>query len=178
MSQTNMIRIKASYAKVGTLGIAVNAAAGEKAALAEATGVFGAGSKVNILFVLGFETTKWFLSEKPWQDNFSDLFIGLGTTTVKFAAAGVVATVIGGLIAGSAIAAGTIFATAGAVTLVAIVGTIGIGILLDMADEHWGITQSLKDGWNKHVEPKLEEAEKSLIDVFTDFADGVSRGGI
>ena len=53
---------------------------------------------------------------------------------------------------------------------------IVVNILSYLVDEHWDITRSLRG--DKHVELKLEEAEESLIDVFTDFADGVSRGGI
>ena len=166
-----MPRIKASNAKVGTLGIAVGAAAGEKAALAEASGVFGAGSKVNILFVLGFETTKWFLSEDHWN-NKSDLLVGLGTTTAKFAVAGVVAAVAGG------IAATVFLAGAGVVILTVVVGGVVIGALLDWADNSLGITDSLKKGWNEHVEPNIEEAEDSFVDMFMDFADTISRGGI
>lgn len=152
----NMTRIKASNAKVGTLGIAVDAAAGEKAALAEASGVFGAGSKVNILFVLGFETTKWFLSEDHWN-NKSDLLVGLGTTTAKFAVAGVAAaTIVGGVVA--AAASSGVLIGAGVVVGTVILGALGIGILLDIADEHWGITDSLKKGWNEHVEKPIEQA--------------------
>ncbi len=143
----NMTRIKASNAKVGTLGIAVDAAAGEKAALAEASGVFGAGSKVNILFVLGFETTKWFLSEDHWNNKF-DLLVGLGTTTAKFAVAGVVAAVAGTFL----------FSTAGAVILTAVIGGVIIGALLDWADNSLGITDSLKKGWNEHIEKPVEQA--------------------
>ena len=72
----------------------------------------------------------------------------------------------------------TLAVGAGGIILVAVLGTVGIGILLDLADEHWGITQSLKDGWNKHVEPTLEEWADDIGDAFTHFADGVSRGGI
>ncbi len=163
----DMTRIKASNKKVGTLGIAAGAATGEKVALAEASGVFGAGSKMNILFILGFETTKWFLSEDHWN-NKSDLFISLGTTTVKFAVAGVVAAVAGGII----------FSTAGAIILTAIIGGVIIGVVLDWADNNWGITDSFKKGWNENIEPKLEKAEEGLIDIFEDFTDTVSRGGI
>ena len=108
-------------------------------------------------------------SEDHWN-NKSDLLVALGTTTAKFAVAGVVAAMI----------AGSFFVGAGvgAVVLVTILGAVGIGILLDIADNHWHITDSLKKGWNEHVEPNIEEAEDSFVDIFMDFADTVSRGGI
>lgn len=38
--------------------------------------------------------------------------------------------------------------------------SVVIDVILDLADEHWGITQSLKDGWN-HVEKKIEKSIKT-----------------
>ena len=87
---------------------------------------------------------------------------------MKFAVAGVVAAVAGGII----------FSTAGAIILTAIIGGVFIGVVLDWADNNWGITDSFKKGWNENIEPKLEKAEEGLIDIFEDFTDTVSRGGI
>ena len=144
----NMTRIKASNAKIGSLGLAVAASGGSGKAYAEATGILGQGSKFNVLIVASAEVLEWLLSEDPMH-NLSDLFIGMTTTLVKFAIAGV---------GGAAVAAAIVFFSteiaAGIVVFIVIAGPVIIGIGLEWFDSSLGITQSLKDGWNK-IEEKL-----------------------
>ena len=88
------------------------------------------------------------------------MLVGLGTTTAKFAVAGVVAALIAGsFVAGGALAVATgITLGAGAVVLVTILGAVGIGIALDWADEHWGISDSVKKAWDENIEKPIEQA--------------------
>ena len=51
-----------------------------------------------------------------------------------------------------------LFSTAGAVILTAVIGSVIIGALLDWADNSLGITDSLKKGWNEHIEKPVEQA--------------------
>lgn len=149
----NMTRIKASNAKVGSLGLAVAASGGSGKAYAEATGILGQGSKFNVLIVASAEVLEWLLSGDPMH-NLSDLFIGMTTTLVKFAIAGVGGAVAGAIVVGISIfVAGA--ASAGVVVLTVIVGAVMIGAALEWIDSSLGITQSLKDGWNE-IEEKLE----------------------
>ena len=141
----NMTNIKASNAKVGSLGLAVAAKGGSGKAYAKATGILGQGSKFNVLIVASAEVLEWLLSEDPMH-NLSDLFIGMTTTLVKFAIAGVSGAILGAVVAASS--------TAGAVIFTVIAGALAIGVVLEWIDSSFGITQSLKDGWNE-IEEKI-----------------------
>jgi len=107
------------------------------------------------LLIVGFmDVTEWYTSEKPWQDNYSDLFAMLGVDIVKLG----IATAVG--VAAGAVAIGIFAASAGVVILTVLVAGVGISYVLERVDSSLGITQSVKDGLND-VEKYIEENYKA-----------------
>lgn len=147
----NFTHILVTNAKVSALGASAELSKLSGKGFANAANPFKS-APFGILVVGTLDVVEWYTSEKPWQDNYSDLFVALGIDTVKFG----IATVSGIVIGAAVIAIFGVSATVGLVIVSILVGGVAMSYGLEWIDSEFGVTQSAKDRVNE-VENYIEK---------------------
>ncbi|KRB97007.1 hypothetical protein [Duganella sp. Root198D2] len=174
----------AKNAKVIAFSFGVGSAQGlRNAGWGAIKGMTGKGGVATICFVIAIDVAEW-LKEYEDKDpitglpkrDWNDLFIKVGTDIGKAAIGGVLTAAVGWILATVVTSAAALFgATIALPVLVICTGVIvlnvAVGFLVDLADQQFGLSDSLRNA----VKPSLEKLEKDFGADYQGFDSAVGQ---
>ena len=170
----------AKNAKVIAFSFGVGSAQGLRhAGWGAIKGMAGKGGLAALCFVIAIDVAEWL---KDYEDrdpktglpkrDWNDLFIKVGTDVAKAAIGGVLTAAVGFAIGTIVVAiAGTVAVPVAVICLGIVALTIGIGYLVDFADQYYGIS----DGIRNAIKPSLEKLEHDFGKDYEGFDSAIGQ---